>query len=112
MKKVLVIAALALVFAASAFGVVITDPNGATRFNQIPGGGVQVTNISNTTQNVRFVQPGVELNLTLSAGDVQTVGTSSAAFFEWTCPAPYVAVIQGTRTLPTYDNHNTTMNCQ
>jgi hypothetical protein len=110
--KIFATAVLALALVASAFASTLTDPNGATKFYQIPGGGVQITNLSNTTQNVRFVQPGVEINLTLNAGDVQTVGTSTQGFYEWTCAAPYVAVIPGTSTLPTYANHDTQVNCR
>jgi hypothetical protein len=109
MKKFLALAVL--MFAVSAFAGTFPDPNGATTFTQ-NSQGVMATNISTVTQDVRFVQPGIEINLTLQAGESREVGNPSLGFYEWTCPSPYVAVIQGTNTMPTYDSHNTYMSCK
>ena len=111
MKNILATIVLALAFVASAFAVTVTDANGATVFTQ-NSSGVLATNISGVTQNVRFVQPGLEINFTLAPGEARQVGTPAYGFYEWTCPAGYVAVIQGTNTLPTYENHNQTMSCR
>jgi hypothetical protein len=111
MKKIFAIAVLALAMVSSAFAGTFLDPNGATSFTQ-NNSGVLATNLTNTTQDVRFVQPGLELNLVLAPYSSQQVGSNSYGFYEWTCPSPYVTVIQGTNTMPTYDTHNTSMNCR
>jgi hypothetical protein len=111
MKKIFAIAALALAFVATAFaGTTFNDPNGATTFTQYTNG-VQASNISNATVNVRFVQPGLEFNLTLAPGEGRFF-SGDGSFYEWTCPVGYWAVIPGTNALPTYANRNTTANCR
>jgi opacity protein-like surface antigen len=112
MKKIFAIATLALALVASAFAATKFDPNGQTSFTEYSNG-IQVANISNQTVDVLLVQPGFSVNLTLLAGQSTLAGSSSSnGWYEWTCPAPYNVVIQGTYQQPTYDNHNMTMSCR
>ena len=112
MKKMFAVLTLALALVAVASAQTIADPNGATTFTRV-GSSVRVSNVSNATQDVRFVQPGgFFANLILSAGDTVTVSSSNDAYYEWTCPAPYNVVIPGTVNSPDYSNHGQTMNCR
>ena len=112
MKKALAAIVLAMAFVATAFaGTTYKDPNGATTFTQFSNG-VQATNISGLTVDVRFVSPGHSYSLVLAPGQSQFLN-GDGTFYEWTCPAGYYAVIQGTAAVqPTYDNHDQQMSCR
>ena len=111
MKKIFAIATLALALAVSAFaGTTYNDPNGATSFTQYTNG-VQATNISSNTVDVRFTQPGASFNLILAPGESKFLN-GDGSFYEWTCPAGYWIVVPETNVQPTYENHNQTMSCR